>query len=162
MEQWIDNFRQLVYDSVPRLLSLPEELTVLPLGPGKWSARETMGHLIDSAANNHLRFVRAQFTSDLLFQGYDQEKWVTSQHYNDESWDHVVNLWNFYNLHLAHIMDGVTPAVRDQLRSEHTLDKIAFRTVEASEPATLDYLMRDYVEHLKNHLDQIFNRFQAE
>jgi hypothetical protein len=59
-------------------------------------------------------------------------------------------------------MDGVSPVVRDQLRTEHTLDKIAFRTVEASVPASLDYLMRDYIEHLKNHLDQIFTRFQSE
>jgi hypothetical protein len=161
MDQWIDNFRQLVCDSAPRLLSLPDELTVLPPGPGKWSAKETIGHLIDSAANNHQRFVRAQFKSDLIFQGYDQEQWVISQRYNDESWEHLVNLWKLYNLHLAHIMDGVSPAVRDQLRTEHTLDKIAFRTVEASVPATLDYLMRDYIEHLKNHLDQIFTRFQS-
>lgn len=156
------NFRQLVCDAAPRLLSLSEEITALPLGPGKWSCKETIGHLIDSATNNHQRFVRAQFTNDLVFHGYDQEQWVISQHYNDEPWEHLINLWKLYNLHLAHIMDGVSPEIRDQLRTEHTLDKIAFRTVEASVPASLDYLMRDYIEHLKNHLDQIFTRFQSE
>jgi hypothetical protein len=156
MEEWIADFRQLVEETELRLLSLSESQSSQPLAPGKWSAKQTVGHLIDSAANNHQRFVRGQFTDDLMFPGYNQEEWISSQHYDDEPWQFLLTLWKSYNLHLAHIMAATPAGVRHQPRQRHTLDKIAFNTVDSSAPATLDYLMRDYVDHLKNHLDQIF------
>jgi hypothetical protein len=49
--------------------------------PDRWSKKEILGHLIDSAANNHQRFVRAQGTPRLEFPGYEQEFWVATQAY---------------------------------------------------------------------------------
>lgn len=155
METWIDNFKNIVCDAASRLSTISEEAAAKPIAPGKWSPKEIMGHLIDSASNNHQRFVRAQFTDDLVFDGYDQEHWVTSQNYNLEPWDQLINLWKFYNLHLVHVMDQTPTETRDQIRTDHNLDQIAFRVVDVKSPTSLSYLMRDYIEHLKNHLDQI-------
>ena len=115
-----------------------------------------VGHLIDSASNNHQRFVRAQLKDDLVFEGYAQEGWVGVQRYNDEPWPQLVALWRLYNLHLAHV---IAHAPEEMLKREHrlhTLHRIAFEVIEKEQPATLEYLMRDYVGHLKHHLRQIF------
>src|SRR5215831_2492954 len=72
--------------------------------PGKWSPKQILGHLIDSAANNHLRFVRAQLANDFTFPGYEQERWVDVQRYDSSSWTDLVQLWSYYNLHLLHLM----------------------------------------------------------
>ncbi len=79
--EYVRRLRLLVEESVPRLLALPEAKTSAPLGTGKWSPKETIGHLIDSASCNHDRFVRAQFKEDLVFAGYDQDAWVLMQEY---------------------------------------------------------------------------------
>jgi len=125
---------------------------------GEWSPKQILGHLIDSAANNHQRFVRAQFTDDLAFPGYDQEQWVSAQKYNDEPWPDVIDVWRAYNMHLLHVVSVIPENVLTQQRNKHTLDQIAFNTVDKSAPATLEYLIRDYLDHLKHHLDQIWRR----
>jgi hypothetical protein len=64
-----------------------------------------VSHLIDSAANNHQRFVRACRGEDLRFEGYAQDAWVAAQAYESAHWDEIVTLWRTHNLHLAYVMD---------------------------------------------------------
>jgi len=123
--------------------------------PGSWSAKEIIGHLIDSAANNHARFVRAQLEPDLVSAGYDQEQWVKVQAYQNASWSRLLDLWSAYNLHIAHVMESASEDAKLRPRARHNLDKIAWTTVSADQPTTLDYFMRDYVGHLRHHLRQI-------
>jgi hypothetical protein len=123
--------------------------------PGKWSPREIVGHLIDSASNNHQRFVRAQFKDDLEFSGYDQDAWVSVQQYRGAPWKELVALWYFFNLHIARVMETAPNDERVRPRARHNLDQIAWKTVQREEPATLEYFMRDYVAHLKHHLAQL-------
>lgn len=123
--------------------------------PDAWSAKEIIGHLIDSAANNHQRFVRAQWQDDLVFPGYEQEGWVSSQGYQDADWFLLVDLWSLYNQHLAQVMRRIPDAVRLRLHTQHNLHVRAWTTVPESEPTTLDYFMRDYVRHLQHHLRQL-------
>ena len=150
------DFRQTIEVASAHLLAITEEESSVPRSEGKWSAKEIIGHLIDSAANNHQRFVRAQISDDLFFPGYQQEEWVKIQHYNDEPWPRLVQLWKHYNLHLAHVMATTPPHKLSNLRAVHNLDEIAWQTVDKKQPATLEYFMRDYVAHLNHHLDQIF------
>lgn len=124
----------------------------------EWSPKQILGHLIDSAANNHQRFVRAQFTDHLEFPGYEQEKWVSAQKYNDESWPAVIELWRAYNTHLLHVVSVIPHEVLRRPRNKHSLDQIAFNTIARNTSTTLEYLIRDYVDHLKHHLDQIWRR----
>src|SRR5919202_4025141 len=134
MKEAIEDFRRTVEEASARLLLISEEESERKPAPGKWSAKEIIGHLIDSASNNHQRFVRAQFTDDLLFPGYEQEAWVSCQQYRRESWQLLVQLWKSFNLHLAHLMEQTPPQVLKKLRTEHSLDRIAWKTVSRDEP----------------------------
>lgn len=138
-----------------RLTAIPEAATEVRR-EGEWCAKEVMGHLIDSAANNHARFVRAQFTDDLVFVGYDQEAWVRAQRAAGEPWPALVSLWRDYNRHLAYIIAGIPEEILHRSRARHSLDQIAWQTVPADQPTTLDYLIRDYIGHLEAHVRQIY------
>ena len=156
MQDALADLRQTVATATARLQAMSEEEAARPKAAGKWSAKQIVGHLIDSAANNHRRFVLAQCRTDLVFDGYEQADWVRVQHYDAEPWALLVALWQHYNLHLLHV---IAHADADKLKTpctQHTLDRIAFQTVSAGEPTTLEYLMRDYVVHLRHHLGQIF------
>jgi DinB superfamily len=157
MNDVLEDFRQTVESAAERLRSMSEAESALRRGAEKWSPKEIVGHLIDSAANNHQRFIRAQFQDDLVFNGYEQEQWVASQHYSEESWPLLIELWRTYNLHLAHLISHIPEDKLTRPHQAHSLHKIAWQLVDENEPATLEYLIRDYVGHLKHHLRQIFN-----
>ena len=156
-QEFLRDFEETIRNAAVRLQKISEEDSGKH-NDGEWSRREILGHLIDSAANNHQRFVRAQFKDDLVFPGYEQEQWVNSQKYNDELWPDLIELWRSYNLHLLHVVAVIPENVLTQQRDKHSLDQIAFRAVDQSAPATLEYLIRDYLDHLKHHLDQIWRR----
>lgn len=155
MQDFLDDFRQTIEAAAERLLRISEQESQTPRAVGKWSPKEIVGHLIDSAATNHQRFVRSQFNDELVFPGYQQEEWVQVQGYNQEPWQQLVQLWKHYNLHLLHLMSLTPEETRTKARVKHNLDQIAWQTVAVTEAVTLDYFMRDYVAHMKNHLKQI-------
>jgi hypothetical protein len=111
---------------------------------GKWSSKEILGHLIDSASNNHQRFVRAQIDGKVQMPGYTQDEWVSVQHYQERKWTELVLLWSAYNRHLLHVMETAAAG---------TLNAPCHIGGDASGP--LEFLMVDYVCHLEHHLRQI-------
>ncbi len=147
--------RSVVDAATPLLFALPEPATSRRRGPDTWSPREVIGHLIDSASNNHQRFVRAALGDDLVFPGYEQDRWIQLQDYQRAPWDDLVTLWAAFNRQLAHVMVAIPRDVRLRPRPRHNLHEIAWRTVPAAEPTTLDYFMADYVGHLEHHLRQV-------
>jgi len=146
-----------IENAMPRLNSIATNASARRPAPGKWSPREIIGHLIDSAQNNHGRFVRAQLTDDLVFPGYAQEDWVRIQNYAECDWTALVDLWASYNRHIARVMSLVPRDVADRRRAKHNLHELAWKAVPADESATLGYFMADYVAHLDHHLRQIWN-----
>jgi len=146
-----------VEEALPQLRGIEDEASRLHPAAGKWSPREVIGHLIDSASNNHQRFVRAVFQDDLVFAGYEQDRWVAVQQYQDAPWDDLLTLWASFNRHLSRVMAAAPDAVRRRQHLKHNFDRIAFRRVPAGSPATLEYFMEDYVLHLHHHLQQILN-----
>lgn len=125
-----------------------EELTRKP-APDKWSKKELLGHLVDSAANNHHRFVKIQFLPSPFFvEGYAQNDWVRIQNYNEKDTEQLVNLWKVYNEHILFIM-------------QNTPDKNLRIKITAEDPFenadTLFLLMKDYVDHMDHHFKQIFS-----
>ena len=145
-----------VEDAAPALLASSDAAAAKPPAPGKWSAKQVVGHLIDSAANNHSRFVRSQFTEDFVFPGYEQQAWVTAQRYQDAPWAELVGLWRSYNLHLSRVIAAIPAAVRQAPRIRHNLHEIAWHPVPQNQPATLAYFLQDYVDHMNHHLGQAF------
>jgi hypothetical protein len=103
--------------------------------------RQVIGHLIDSASNNHQRFVRLMLAGEVNLPGYEQEQWVASQRYQDRSWSDLLVLWAAYNHHLAHLIAQVPSSVLSHRCS-----------VGDADPVTLEFLMRDYVAHLEHHV----------
>jgi hypothetical protein len=155
LQEFLGDFRSTVVNAAERLRAISPEESARKSSPDKWSIKEVLGHLIDSAANNHQRFVRARWQDDLMFNGYEQDGWVTAQDYQSAPWQELLDLWAAYNYHLARVMRGTPEAVRLRLHHRHNLDKLAFRPVPADQPASLDYFMRDYVGHLQLHMRQI-------
>ncbi|HSS19201.1 MAG TPA: DinB family protein [Pyrinomonadaceae bacterium] len=157
MQDFLNHFRETIDVAAARLLNIPAPTSELPRAEGKWSPKQIIGHLIDSAANNHQRFVRAQFTDDLVFAGYEQEGWVQVQDYQNENWAELVQFWKLYNQHILHLISRVPEETRMKLRYKHNLHQIASDSLRENEPVTLDWFMRDYVEHMKKHLGQILD-----
>jgi hypothetical protein len=129
---------------LPELRSLSEEEAGRPRAPGKWSPKQVLGHRIDSAANNHQRFVRAQEGSDLRFPAYDGDRWVACQRYGSRPWSDLIDLWRAYNRHLAHVLRSI-PASRASVPC----------AIGEGAPVTLAGLASDYLRHLRHHLDQV-------
>ena len=99
--------------------------------------------------------MRAQFTDDLVFTGYEQERWVAAQRYEAAPWPELVELWRLYNLHLARVIEAAPESARLRPRARHNLHEVAWQAVAQDQPATLEDFMRDYVGHLEHHLAQI-------
>jgi len=131
--------------SSPRLAAFADAEVSAKL-PGRWSKKEILGHLIDSASNNHQRFVRALLDSRIEFPEYKQDGWVAAQRYAAEPWDTLVNLWLYLNRHLVHLMHAIPISAR-----EHTI------AIGGKEPVTLGFVMEGYLDHLEHHLDQILS-----
>jgi Protein of unknown function (DUF664). len=150
-----ERLRAAIATASPRLAAISDADAAKPPAPGKWSPKQVIGHLIDSASNNHQRFVRANFTDDLIFPGYDQERWVSLGQYADAPWESLLSLWREFNLQIARVMEATSSDVRDVPRARHNLQQLAWRSIAEDQPATLEYFMSNYVDHLEHHLAQI-------
>ena len=139
----IAHFEELLNTVPRRLADIPDVAAHKP-APNRWSKKEILGHLIDSAANNHQRFVRAQSTPRLEFPEYEQEFWVATQAYATEPWTDLVNLWLLFNRHLLHVIKAMPAEV---LPHEVTVTGYA--------AMTLGELVDDYLRHLDHHLAQL-------
>lgn len=138
-----------VEEAAKKLEQLDNTQMAIKPAPGKWSKKEILGHLIDSAANNHQRFVRAHYSQNgkLFFPGYEQNEWVTIQHYQEYNWTALVSFWRNYNIHLAHVI-----AEMDKSKLEMLCQ------IGENPPVSLSFLVEDYIKHLKHHLNQIVGR----
>lgn len=155
MPEYARDLADTVNRAAERLAGVALETVSHRPAPGSWSIREIVGHLVDSASNNHQRFVRARWQDDLVFPSYEQDRWVEAQRYQDAPWPDLLALWRTFNLHIARVMALTPPAIRMKPHHRHNLDVLAWQPVPAGQPATLDGFMRDYVGHLHHHLAQI-------
>jgi hypothetical protein len=144
MTDAIARLEELLKTVPQRLADIPDDAVALKPAPNRWSKKEILGHLIDSAANNHQRFVRAQSTPRLEFPGYEQEFWVATQSYATESWPDLVNLWLLLNRHLVHVLKAMPP------------EMLSHECIIGGRPSvTLEALAVDYLRHLDQHLAQL-------
>jgi len=144
-----------VDDAAAKLASVPDSVAARVPAPGSWSALQVLGHLIDSAANNHRRFVSARSQDDLVFDGYDQDRWVEAQDYEHARWSELLVLWSAYNRHLARVMAATPRDVQLREHRRHNLHDLAWQPVVEGAPVTLQWFFADYLGHLRHHLRQI-------
>jgi hypothetical protein len=127
-------------NAMPWLVTVSEAEASVPEREEKWSAKQVVGHLIDSAVNNLGRIVRLQIEAGQSLSGYEQVAWVNLQHYSEREWAQVLALWFALNEHVAWTIGHV----------ERT--SLANRGVVAGEPVTLGFLIEDYIAHMEHHL----------
>ena len=135
---------QFLCDTIPGLLhEIDEQNFSTKPAPGKWSKKEIIGHLIDSATNNHHRFVRGQF-ENIPTVTYEQNNWNESNYYDKIDSSQIISLWTAYNKHLLEIMKHIPK------------DKLTNKVNSFGDDIyTIEYLMDDYVRHLEHHLKQV-------
>ncbi|MBL0356052.1 MAG: DinB family protein [Chitinophagaceae bacterium] len=143
MEQIISHLQSIIQEYAPRLEKLNEEMFSLKPLPGKWSKKEMLGHLIDSAQNNIRRFVVAQYEDDPQIV-YAQDFWVTAAGYQKYLLSDLVQLWVLINKHICIVLKNI-PAGSEQ------------RTCVTKEKHTIEWLAADYNQHLLHHLHQVLD-----
>jgi len=134
----------VIGEAEPRLRKTNSAETMKPVLAGGWSRKQVIGHLIDSASNNHQRFVRAALQESLDFPGYEQDGCVRVQAPQEADWELLVSLWAAYNRYLAHVIAHLP---------ESKLGTPC--RIGTGEEVTLDFLAKDYLRHLVHHLRQI-------
>jgi hypothetical protein len=144
MKELSEQVLSVVEAAEPKLREVSDLEAAKPALPGGWSRKQLLAHLIDSASNNHQRFVRAALQPSLDFPPYDQNGNIRLQAPQEADWELLVSLWSAYNRYLAHIIARL-PAAKLQ-----TVCRIG-----PGEPVTLDFLAKDYLMHLLHHLNQI-------
>ena len=136
-----------VAQAKPLLMKLNNADTSTRPSENKWAKKEILGHLLDSASNNHQRFVRATLQGSLTFPGYDQNALVDLQNLAEVDWNFLVDFWTAYNRFLAHVINNL-PVESAKITCN----------IGNNAPATLEWIAQDYVAHLKHHLNQILGQ----
>ncbi len=127
-------------DAMSWLVTISEAEASVPERPEKWSAKQVMGHLTDSAVNNLARIVRMQIETEPDLSGYEQMDWVNLQHYAEREWAEVLALWFALNEHVAWTVRHIDKA------------RLGNIGVVEGPRITLGYLIEDYIAHMQHHL----------
>ena len=143
MKEISTHLNEIITASSEQMKRLSEQDWEFRKAPGKWSRKQILGHLIDSAANNHQRFVRAQY-GDKTTISYDGNAWVSVEKHHDAPVNNLIGLWVFYNLHLTHIISNIP-------KEKYS----ALFHADEKESVTLEWIVQDYIRHLVHHLKQI-------
>ena len=146
MDPLLPRFRSLIESAIPKLAALGEQAAGQPVKTGGWSRKQILGHLIDSASNNHQRFVRCLLGGGLTaWPNYEQNGWVETGRYQDLPWAGLVEFWTGYNRLLDHIL------------SHAPQEKFALRCEVGDSDQSLGELASSYLDHLEHHLKQILD-----
>ncbi len=145
MQNTSEQLVKTIEQALPLLQKITEQQASVKPASDKWSQKEIIGHLIDSANNNVQKFVRTMAEDGVRFIPYEQDSWVSGQHFNEEAWEQLLAVWASTNYHIAHIMKHIPASTL-----KHSI------YIGDKGPYTLEFIVKDYNEHLKHHLLQIF------
>jgi hypothetical protein len=134
---------EVLVNTIPQLLSKIDDKTFSEkISSSQWSKKEIIGHLIDSATNNHQRFVRAQFENKPAIN-YDQNNWNKFNFYQQINPQQLIYFWEAYNTQLIQLLK-IMPA-----------ENLPLECFVGDKFFTINFLVNDYVAHLEHHLKQI-------
>jgi len=145
LQKTINRLQYLCEIIPPLLIEIPGKDFSFKPSETKWSKKQILGHLIDSATNNHQRFVRVQF-EDVPSITYNQDNWNNHSYHNQVDSKYLIKFWELYNLHLAELI---------KLIPEKNFVREC--NVGKEQNVTLQWLVEDYVRHLEHHLRQLVN-----
>lgn len=137
--RYIDTWEQ-------KLIELPTDTITQKRNKQNRTIKQILGHLIDSAANNHQRMVRLQYNEKLEFPDYQQDNdlWIALQDYQNADWNVTIQLWKFYNLHMIQVIKSV-----DQTKLDHSWQSFEGNTV------SLQQMIEGYLGHIELHFNEI-------
>ena len=141
MESIATELDQLLEQHFSSVSALTEDKVMYKPSPSKWSKKEILGHLIDSAQNNLRRFIVAQYEENPRIT-YDQDKWVAIVNYQRFDLPSLVNLWYLVNKQIVHTL-------------RNTSAEMAERKSQTEQLQTIGWLAKDYIKHLRHHLHQV-------
>lgn len=139
-----NQIRELIVKAKPELLKISPAAAAQKITQESWSKQEILGHLIDSATNNHQRFVRGAYNAAADFPPYQQTRWVEVQAYNTMNWVELVEFFAYYNFHLCRVINALP---EDVLNNPCNIGQ--------EKPVALGFVIEDYLRHLRQHLEEI-------
>lgn len=142
--QALRQLRTLINEIPSRLNKLPPAQAEARPSLAKWSCKQELGHLLDSAANNHQRIVRTQLEDEPKMPGYDGDAWVELHRYQQRNWQEMIELWRALNQQLLTAAEAVP---------ENAWSRTC--TIADSVPLTLKFVVEDYIDHMVHHLKHI-------
>lgn len=154
----VNDILEIICREEALLRSLSDEVISTRFNDQGRSIKMLIGHLIDSASNNHQRLVRLQYAPRcghsmpdtdmgmLVFPDYTQDNnlWLTIQDYQHEDWNLLIDLWKSYNLHISHVIRSTDPTKLRNYWIDYEGNKV-----------TLQAMIEGYTDHLSLHLNQI-------
>lgn len=143
---YTDEILEVINEWEEKLLALSEDVITERRNHQNRTVKQLLGHLVDSASNNHQRMVRLQYNDNLAFPDYtqDNDRWIAIQDYQHADWENLIQLWKFFNLHIIHLIKSVDTS---QLNNYWT----DFEGVKV----TLGDMIKGYPSHLNLHINDI-------
>jgi len=143
MKEIASKLDKVIDKYLPSLRTINDETFHFKPSPTKWSKKEILGHLVDSAQNNIRRFVVGQYDERPKII-YNQDKWVAVSNYQQYQMTDLIELWDGLNRHICHLLRFMP-------------DEMSKRQVETEQLHDLRWLAEDYIKHLLHHLHQVLD-----
>ncbi|MEY8758744.1 DinB family protein [Chryseobacterium tongliaoense] len=137
--------KNIVEQELLRFEKISEEDWSHKISPEKWSKKEILGHLCDSALTNVRRFVVTQYKENENIV-YDQDFWVKAQNYQNIPTAEIISLWKFLNFQIVHTVENIP---------DEMLQRTCDTTKTEPQRFTLEFIIQDYADHLQYHLKAI-------
>ena len=144
MANWAERLQMAVKDGEAQLRSVSDSEASTALGGKRWTKKEELGHLIDSATNNRVRFIKGALEGQYTGPVYDGRGWVELGGFANMDWSDLIELWARLNRALATVLSRIPP---EKLTAECRVGEL--------KPVTLGFLIEDYVHHMQHHLDHL-------
>ena len=142
-----DGIKKVIDAEEGFLSALPVDVITLRRNSQNRSIKQILGHLVDSASNNHQRMVRLQYCKDLLFfpdYRQDNDLWIALQDYQNIDWENLIQLWKFFNLHIIQVINSVDLSKLDSYWCDFEGTKV-----------TLNEMIYGHLDHLHLHIREI-------
>jgi hypothetical protein len=146
MKNTINELNKIINDYSSKIGDIPEQEFSAKHSPNKWSKKEVLGHLIDSGQNNLRRFICGQYEDTPPKIVYDQDYWVKANDYQHANSKEVIIEWKSINSAIAKVLETM-PSSHYSKECDTGRDLVSLHSLE--------WLAKDYVRHLKHHLNQI-------